>query len=95
MFWQLFNLGPCGFKDVIFAHVEYEALNLETEFFDPSYYRHSTPRFWVNSVLVGGGYRQPIGEYSSINLMLLYNINETIDSPYKNPIIRMGFDIGL
>lgn len=79
----------------IFAHAEYEALSLETEYFDPYNYRHNTPRFIVHSMLIGGGYRQPIGEYSSINLMLLYNINETIDSPYKNPIIRMGFDIGL
>jgi len=79
----------------IFAHAEYEALNLETIYFDPSNYRHSTPRFWAHGVLLGGGYRQAIGEHSSINLMLLYNINETVDSPYKNPIIRMGFDIGL
>ena len=78
----------------IFAHAEYEALNLETEYFDPMNYRHSTPRFFVHSILIGGGYRQPIGDYSSINLMVLYNINETIDSPYRNPIIRMGFDIG-
>jgi len=78
----------------IFAHAEYEALNLETLYFD-QLNRYSTPRFWVQSVLLGGGYRQPIGEHSSVNIMLLYNINETVDSPYSNPIIRMGFDIGL
>ncbi len=78
----------------IFAHGEYEALNLETQFFDPSNLRHQTPRFFVHSILLGGGYRQAIGDYSSLNLMLLYNINETIDSPYRNPIIRVGFDIG-
>lgn len=79
----------------VFAHAEYEALNLETAYFDPSHLRHLSDRFWVHSVLLGGGYRQAIGEYSSINIMLLYNINETVDSPYRNPIIRMGFDIGL
>ena len=79
----------------IFAHTEYEALNLETQFFDRTNLRHSTTRFWVHSVLVGGGYRQRIGDYSSLNIMLLYNINETVDSPYRNPIFRMGFNIGL
>ena len=79
----------------VFVHAEYEALNLETAYFDPTHLRHSTDRFWVHSVLLGGGYKQAIGEYSSINIMLLYNINETVDSPYRNPIIRMGFDIGL
>lgn len=78
-----------------FAHAEYEALNLETQFFDRTNLRHTSTRFWVHSVLVGGGYRQRIGEYSSLNIMLLYNINETIDSPYSNPIFRMGFNIGL
>ena len=78
----------------IFAHAEYEALNLETQFFDPYNMRHQTPRFFVHSILLGGGYRQAMGDFSALNLMLLYNINETIDSPYRNPIIRIGFDIG-
>jgi len=80
--------------DYLFAHGEYEVLSLETEYFDPSRIRHLTERFLVHSVLVGGGYAQRIGMNSAINLMLLYNINETVDTPYRNPILRMGFDIG-
>lgn len=82
------------FFESVFAHAEYEVLSLETKYFDPYNLRHQTPRFWVSSVLLGGGYRQFISEFSSINLMVLWNINETVDTPYRNPIIRMGFDIG-
>jgi len=78
----------------IFAHAEYEGLSLETDFFDPSNLRHQTERFLVHNVLLGVGYRQAIGAFSGINLMLLYNINETVDTPYRNPILRMGVDIG-
>lgn len=87
--------GRFYFVDFLFAHAEYEFLNLETQYFDPHNLRHQTPRFYVHSVLVGGGYVQRIGKASGIHLMLLYNLNETVDTPYRNPVIRMGFDIGL
>ncbi|MBK7029794.1 MAG: hypothetical protein IPH45_11505 [Bacteroidales bacterium] len=47
-----------------------------------------------NSVLVGAGYREPISSNGYMYLLLLWNLNETIDSPYTNPIIRAGFSIG-
>ncbi len=75
----------------LFAHVEYEVLRLEA--------RDNVSRLLgtkdITSILVGGGYRQMIGDRSSINLMLLYNLNETTYSPYQNPIIRISFGIGI
>lgn len=75
----------------LFAHVEYEVLRLEA--------RDNVSRLLgtkdITSVLVGGGYRQMLGDRSSINLMLLYNLNETTYSPYQNPIIRISFGIGI
>ena len=47
-----------------------------------------------NSFLVGGGYRQQIGGNAAMNLMVLWNLNDTYDSPYTNPIIRIGFSAG-
>jgi outer membrane protein assembly factor BamA len=77
--------------DNLFAHVEYELLRLEV--------RDAVSRLLgkkdITSVLVGGGYRQMIGERSSLNLMLLYNLNETAFSPYQNPIIRLSFGFGI
>jgi hypothetical protein len=79
----------------LFAHVEYEGLSLETKYFDPYYQAHTSTRFWVGSPMAGVGYRQAIGERASFNIMLLYNFNETMYSPYNNPIIRVGVNFGI
>jgi len=79
-----------------FIHGEYEALNLETAFFDPGSLFHKGERYWIGSVLGGGGYRQPIGGNSYLNIMVLYNFNDNPYSPYDGPLIyRVGIDIGL
>lgn len=84
------------FLQNFFLHCEYEALNMETAFFDPKYFYHKQDRYWAGSVLAGGGYRQFIGETSSFNIMILYNFNDTPYSPYASPLIfRVGIDIGL
>ena len=84
------------FLENFFLHGEYEALNVETAFFDPGHFYHKEERYWVGSVLAGGGYRQFIGENSSFNIMILYNFNDTPYSPYTSPLIyRVGIDIGL
>lgn len=77
--------------DNLFAHAEYEVLNLEVYNISLRDFRRKN----ITSVFVGGGYRQMLGERSSMNLMLLYNLNETSDSPYSNPVIRIGFGIGI
>ncbi len=75
----------------LFAHVEYELLRFEV--------RDNVSRLLgtkdITSVLVGGGYRQMLGDRSSINLMVLYNLNETAYSPYQNPVIRLSFGFGI
>ncbi|REJ81189.1 MAG: hypothetical protein DWQ44_11850 [Bacteroidetes bacterium] len=74
----------------LFAHLEYEILNLEI--YDDLL--RTFRRDNITSVFAGGGYRQMLGTRSSINIMLLYNLNESRHSPYQNPIIRIGFGIG-
>jgi hypothetical protein len=73
----------------IFTQVEYEALSLEREYFEPPY--TGDGRFIVHSILVGGGLIQPIGRRSALLLTVLYNLNETSRSPYSNPVVRVGF----
>ena len=83
----------------LFAHAEYAPLYVT--FYDyyydnlGSYISREQGSTWVHDFLVGGGYRQMIGERASINLMILWNINESFYSPYSNPIIRIGFGVGL
>jgi hypothetical protein len=81
----------------LFAHVEYAPLYIP-DYYD--YYAPSMPGMeneapWAHDIYIGGGYRQWVGERASVNMMLLFNINETVYSPYSNPIIRIGFGIGL
>jgi hypothetical protein len=52
-------------------------------------------RTWVDNILVGGGYRQAFSERGSFVAAIFYNINQTPLSPYPNPIIQVGFNIGL
>ncbi|MGB3948679.1 MAG: hypothetical protein WBM13_11895 [Bacteroidia bacterium] len=76
------------FTDYLFAHAEYEYLNLEA--FD-----FATPRrVDVTSILAGGGYVQRIGPNAAITGLLLYNFTESYYTPYTNPIIRIGVNLG-
>lgn len=74
----------------VFAHVEYESL----------LYNSQTPNYpetkqQFNSFFVGGGYNQRIGGNSGMYILVLWNLNDTPDSPYTNPVIRVGFTIGI
>ena len=74
----------------LFLHGEYEILNLEVP--DLNY---NLKRENITSVFLGGGYRQMIGDRSSIDLLILYNVNDNRNSPYNNPVIRIGFGFGI
>jgi hypothetical protein len=73
-----------------FAHVEYEMLNVAPRFvqFD------NKKRIWVEGLLVGGGFRQPFGNNSAFITTILFNLLESAETPYRNPIYRAGFYIG-
>ena len=75
----------------LFAHLEYELLNVD--FFDPGTFERG--RTNLHHVFVGGGYRQVIAGRSFASITVLYNLNDSMYSPYQNPLIRIGFGIGL
>lgn len=74
----------------VFAHVEYETLSYNTKEPNQSSYMQQ-----INSFFVGGGYNQRIGGNSAMYVLILWNLNDTPYSPYVNPIIRIGFSVGL
>lgn len=74
-----------------FAHAEYEYLTWKNKK-SAGTTLPATMNF--QSVLVGAGYREPISENAFMYLLVLWNLNETIDSPYTNPVIRAGVSIG-
>jgi hypothetical protein len=74
----------------VFAYAEYEVLNIKIPIGYEEYARKN-----VSSVLVGAGYRQMIGPNLYSDIMILWNLTESPDSPYSNPIYRIGLVIGL
>jgi len=78
----------------LFVHAEYAPLYV-------GYYGYDAlgtwgkGHAWVQDIFLGGGYRQWVSNKAFLSLMLLWNINETYYSPYSNPIIRIGFGVGL
>lgn len=78
----------------LFAHLENELLSYQRAIIQSSVVT-GKERILVHSVFVGGGYRQYFGGNSYASIMILYNLNETLDSPYENPMFRIGFGFGL
>jgi hypothetical protein len=79
----------------IFVQAEYEYLSYEFPRIDLT-----TDRKGYNSVFVGAGFQQPIGNNASFYIMALYNVTYTDPKPgeflpYDNPLIlRAGINIG-
>jgi hypothetical protein len=85
------RIHPVNF---LFAHAEFEHLR----------YRNNAAIFphlphdeiiTAQGILLGAGYMEMISDYFGSYIMLLWNFNETPNTPYANPIIRFGVEIGL
>ena len=80
--------GRYNITNNLMAHAEYEVLNRDHP-------RIINARLNVTNILVGGGYRQLLGANSYLNILVLWNLNESEYSLYNNPIIRAGVVFGL
>lgn len=80
----------------LFGHVEFEILNMEVpaEVGGTGSGNFDYVRDNITSLMVGGGYAQPIGSNAALTLMILWNLTEEQYSPYQNPIFRVGFSAG-
>jgi hypothetical protein len=83
------------FFNDLFLHAEYEALNYEQVYVTTNYEVDHKERLWVSSLFIGGGYRQWVGNSAFVGLTVLWNLLDNIDSPYNNPIFRIGVGVGL
>jgi len=85
---DLNSIIPLGLNLGFFLHGEDELLSLESEFWkDPPV---TSARFLVNTYLAGVGMSQPMGRRSSMNLMVLWPLNESRYSVYSTPEIRVS-----
>ncbi|MCB9361386.1 MAG: hypothetical protein H6588_08795 [Flavobacteriales bacterium] len=71
----------------VLAHAETALMNY--------YSFNREARITTTAVLLGGGLKQDFGGRSYLSILVLWDINETEDSFYPNPIIRAGIAIGL
>jgi hypothetical protein len=81
------------FLEKLFLHGEIEIINFEKIAFMPGVSSTQKERIWENNIFLGGGYRELLGEFSSMHISILYNFNQGPYSPFSNPQIRIGFDI--
>lgn len=79
-----------------FIHVqpEYNWVSQKNTYYsDPK--RTESLNYGVPSLLIGGGYSQPVGGRAAISIMLLYDVLQDDRSPYQNGLIyRGGVNIG-
>jgi hypothetical protein len=81
---------PMGVHTGIFFHMEDELLSLKSSFWKyPLPY--DTDRFYVNTVLAGGGLSQQLGRRASLNFMVLWPLNDSGYDIYSKPEIRISF----
>jgi hypothetical protein len=81
---------PVGAHTGVFLHLEDEMLSLQSSFWkNPPV---TSERFYINTILAGGGISQQIGRRSSLNIMILWALNDSGYEVYSNPEIRISFN---
>ena len=84
------------FFNDLFLHAEYEALNFEyADFFNYNTGEVVKVREWISGLFIGGGYRQWIGPNAFVGITVLFNVMDPLNSPYSNPILRIGVGVGI
>jgi hypothetical protein len=90
VFQDISSVIPVGAHTGIFLHLEDEVLSLESSFWKiPPL---TSERFYINTVLAGGGISQQIGRRASLNIMALWALNDSGYDVYGNPEIRFSFN---
>jgi len=86
---DLSSFIPMGSHTGFFLHVEDELLSLKSSFWkDPPY---PSDRFFINTILAGGGITQQVGRRSSFNVMVLWALDVPQYNLYGNPEFRVSF----
>ena len=82
------------FRD-LFIHLEYEYLSHERpRYFYPNSGDVELERIPINNYYIGAGFRQWLSPSAFLGITVLFNLNES-EYTAQNPIIRIGFGVGL
>jgi hypothetical protein len=85
---DLNNLIPLGVGGSLCTHLEYDGLSLKRDFWQGT---GETGRMYVNSLLAGIGFNQPVGPRSFMTLTVLWELTDSDYELYGTPEIRIGF----
>jgi hypothetical protein len=80
---------PLGVHSSIVFHAEDEILNLDSKYWGNV--AKNDYRFFVNSLLIGGGLSQQVGRKGSFSILVLWVVTDSGYDIYNNPEIRIGF----
>ncbi|MBW8685414.1 hypothetical protein [Chitinophaga rhizophila] len=83
--------------DFLFIHIqpEYNKVSLKSTYYDTDPKTIVKDNYGVPSLLMGGGYTQPVGGRAAFSVMALYDVLQDNRSPYQNGLIlRMGASLG-
>ena len=74
-------------------YAQVEAASYSYEFF---YFNGGSEREWVPFLLAGGGFIQPLGERSWLNVQILFDVLQDDKSPYEDwePFFSIGIGAG-
>lgn len=86
---NLNNILPLGANTGIFLQLQNELLSLQSSFWKIAPY--ASERFYVNTVLAGPGISQQMGRRSSMNLAVLWPLNDSVYDLYSSPEFRIIF----
>ncbi len=78
------------FWKMLYAQTEYEILSVP-DYSSPDARANRS----VSSLFAGLGFMQPVGGKAFFTVSVLYNFLEDQYSPYGNPLVRVGFGVGL
>lgn len=75
----------------VFIMGEYDIINVP----EPSLTSYRIDRGYLGLPMLGIGYKEPVSDKVFFCIYGLWNFNNSIYNPFANPIINVGFDIGL
>jgi hypothetical protein len=84
--------------DFLFIHIqpEYNFVSMKSTYYNNDPKTIVTDHYGVPSLLMGGGYSQPVGGRAAFSIMALYDVLQDSRSPYQNGLIlRVGASLGI
>lgn len=79
-----------------YLHAEFAFTNYEHHNYNQLNQKYESERIWVPFILLGAGYRQPIGSNATAYAEILFDVLQDKNSPFKKwePIVHVGIAVG-